>query len=90
MDQCRGARRALLPILAASLAALAGEGARAADCYAPLVLNDKWACVEEDSNAGVVAYCLNATPAVGEGVDRTFGILTPGSAPRTCTCGAKG
>ena len=90
MDQRWGARRALLTLLAASLAALAGEGARAADCYAPLALNDKWACVEEHSNAGVVAYCLNAKPATGEGVDRTFGILTPGSAPRTCTCGAKG
>ena len=92
MHQRRGARRALLTmtILTAGLAALAAEGARAADCYAPLALSDKWSCMEEGPDIGIVAYCLNATAPTGAGVDRTFGIHTPGSAPRPCTCGAKG
>lgn len=89
MHRRRGARRALLLTLAAGLAALPG-GARAADCYAPLASNDKWACLEEGTTSGIVAYCLNATAPIGEGVNRTFGIHTPGSAPRPCTCGAKG
>ena len=85
-----GAGRALLMTLCVGLAALAPDGARGADCFAPLALNDKWACTEEISTGGVVSYCLNVTGSSGEGADRTFGIHTPFSAPRTCTCGAKG
>jgi len=90
MDQRRGAGRALLPILAAGLAALAAGGARAADCFAPLAENDKWTCTEEFSTGETVSYCLNVTGVSGAGANRSFGIHTPFSAPRTCTCGAKG
>jgi hypothetical protein len=90
MRRRRGAVRLLLPILAIGFAALVPECARAADCFAPLAANDKWACTEEIANVGLVSYCLNVTGSSGEGAERIFGIHTPGSAPRTCTCGAKG
>jgi hypothetical protein len=86
----RGARRALFAILAAGLAASAPEPARSADCFAPLALNDKWTCTEALSTGEVVSYCLNVSGVEGEGVNRIFGFHTPNSAPRPCTCGAKG
>lgn len=89
MKARRGARGALLSILAAGLAALGGT-ARAADCLAPLVQNDKWSCIEELPSGDTVAYCLEVTSINGAGANRSFRIRVPFNAPRLCTCGAKG
>jgi hypothetical protein len=77
-------------LLAACLAALAAAPGRAADCYAPLLENDRWSCTVELSTGGEAAYCLNVTGTAGEGAARTFDMVTTGPYPRTCTCGAKG
>ena len=90
MNAARGARRALLPLLAAGLAALAPRGARAADCLAPVAANDKWACTEELPDGQTTSYCLNVTGISGAGANRSFRIQVPFNAPRLCTCGAKG
>jgi hypothetical protein len=85
----RGAR-ALRTFLAACVAALAAEPVRAADCFAPLVENDKWACTAELSTGAQVPYCLNVTGSSGEGAGRTIDLVTTGPYPRVCSCGAKG
>jgi hypothetical protein len=74
----------------AALAALAAEPGRAADCFAPLALNDKWSCTADLSTGGQVPYCLNVTATSGEGASRTFDMVATGPYPRVCTCGAKG
>ena len=90
MTEQRGALRALLFALALGLAALAAESGRAADCFAPLAENDKWACTAELSTGALVPYCLNLTATSGEGAERTFDMVSSGPYPRVCTCGAKG
>lgn len=90
MTARRRAARAFLHVLALALAALAAEASRAADCFAPLAENDKWACTVELSTGAVVPYCLNVTGSSGEGAERTFDMVTSGPYPRVCTCGVKG
>jgi hypothetical protein len=89
MDARRRARRALLPMLAAGFAALAPEGARAADCLAPIAANDKWTCTEELSDAETISYCISVEGVSGAGANRSFRIRAPLFPPRFCTCGAK-
>lgn len=76
--------------LALALVALGAQGARSADCFAPLATHDKWACTAEFSTGGLVPYCLNVTSTSGEGASRIFEMVTSGPYPRTCSCGAKG
>ncbi len=80
---------ALLAVLAV-FAVLAAPGASAADCYAPLAAEERWACSVELSTGQVIDYCLEATGETGSGVGRTFGMVTTGPYPRVCTCGAQG
>jgi hypothetical protein len=72
------------------LAVIAAGNARAADCYAPLAAEDRWACSVELSTGQVIDYCLEATGETGSGAERTFGMVTTGPYPRVCTCGAQG
>jgi hypothetical protein len=90
MSERASAARALRPVLALGLAALVAGAVRAADCFAPLAQNDKWACTAKLSTGAFAAFCLNATASSGEGAARTFGMVVSGPFPRTCTCGAKG
>jgi hypothetical protein len=90
MTERRAARSALLHIVALALAGFAAEAGRAADCFAPLAENDKWACTVELSTGALVPYCLNLTGTSGEGAERTFDMVSSGPYPRVCTCGAKG
>jgi hypothetical protein len=90
MSERRGAGSALRRVLALAVSVLVTESAGAADCFAPLAANDKWACTVELSTGALVPYCLNVTATSGEGPERTFDMVTSGPYPRVCTCGAKG
>ncbi len=79
-----------LVLVVTVLAVLAAGNARAADCYAPLAAEDKWACSVELSTGQVIDYCLEATGETGSGAERTFGMVTTGPYPRVCTCGVQG
>lgn len=85
-----GLARSSLCLLALALAALSAGAARAADCFAPLATNDKWACTARLSTGESVSYCLNLTSESGSGATRSFGMVTTGPYPRTCTCAARG
>lgn len=90
MNSRAGAARAFPYLVSLLLTALTAPRANAADCFAPLAAEPRWACSVELSTGQVIDYCLEATGETGSGVERTFGMVTTGPYPRVCTCGAQG